>query len=329
MSQMPPRQRMFVPPDTDTGKFRFGRILDEAIDDYHKHPAISKTKIDIFRQSPKLFYKRFVTGEIPPDPPTEALIVGQAVDNLVLEGREEFEKRFVLIPENAPSRPSTRTLNAKKRTPQSQANVDWWAEFQEKHKGKQTITGEQMETVEACVRSLEQHDTFQSLIRGGVSQHSFRLAGSHYAIQCRPDRFVEDGNEASKGEPIILDLKTIQELPADQPDHISRHICDWGYHRGSYLYPEIVSTVMKWKDFRPRFVFAFVEKQEPFAVRCVEIDRSAKEIAEREVRGSLHQLKECFEKSIWPFHWEQELTEVELPGYYVRRTADLEGGLWG
>mgnify|MGYP001573056054 CR=1 FL=1 len=93
-------------------EWAYGRIVGEEIERYHSCSAISRTKLMVFRQSPRQYWKDFVAKTVPKPEPTEALIIGQAVDTLALEGQEEFSRRFVSLPEGAPRRPTSRQLNA-------------------------------------------------------------------------------------------------------------------------------------------------------------------------------------------------------------------------
>ena len=47
----------------------YGKIYDEPIEAYHGGDAVSKSRLDIFRYSPRLYWKRFVAKMLPQDPP--------------------------------------------------------------------------------------------------------------------------------------------------------------------------------------------------------------------------------------------------------------------
>lgn len=321
--------------------WEYGKVLDESIDRYHECPAISKTKLGVFIQSPKLFWKTFVAKTIPKEEPSEALIIGQAVDTLSLEGPEEFARRFSVVDASAPKRPTAAQLaivavgqldskgKPKKPSEAAMRSVSFWADWNEANKGKMPLDAGQEELVKRCADALHSNDDFAKLMAGGTSQVTFRVKGEHVSLQCRPDRWCEEGGELTDGMPAILDVKTIQELPADDfdpamEDHLPRHIAKFGYHLGSFLYPEIVANVMKYQDgFRPKFILCFVEKTEPFAVTCRPMDDTAIDVGERVCRDAIHKLVRCVQTNEWPEKWCKQLATVGLPPYFVRKA--LEG----
>lgn len=331
--------------------YRFGEILDEPLADYHASDCLSKTKLDCFRQSPLLYWKKFVVKTIPKDPPGEALIIGQGVDTLTLEGPEAFAERFAVVPNDAPKRPTANQRaivgggevdakgKPKKPSAAALASVAFWDAYEAENKGKQPLNSDQEALVKRCADALHSDETFEMLMKGGTSQVTFRMQGEHISVQCRPDRWCPDGNELTKGLPCILDVKTIGELEADQTDdsqslkpgeqhvedHLPGHIRNFGYHRGAFLYRETVSAIRRYKDFRPAFILCFVEKQEPHAVTCRPVSDLAIDIGERETRDSVNKLIWCIRNKTWPQWWNRPMEAVGLPEFYVRQALKKYG----
>lgn len=335
-----PFPKMVDLPIGESNAMRFGKLTDEPIGDYHACGAISKSKIDVFRDSPRLFQMRFITGEIPPEK-TEALLIGGAVDCLALEGPEAFAKRFVTEPEGAPKYPSKAQFNAKKPSPETLNAIAFWTAFDEANKGKETLNAKQWALVKRCADALHANATFAKLFAGAECQVTFRIRGDRFAMQCRPDLWLEQGCELTDGKPCIPDVKTIAELPADNPEHLMRHIGDYGYHRAAYIYPEIVAAVMKarakteaerefWETFRPQFLLVFVEKREPHAVIVRTVDEIARDVGEREVGDALAKLRRCLAEKHWPESWDEPLAPLGLSSWYVRRALEnTESNLFG
>lgn len=336
---------------TGLSLYRFGKILDEPIDFYHSTDCVSKTRLDTFIQSPLLYWKKHVAKILPKEESTEALIIGQAVDTLALEGPDEFAKRFSVVPNDAPKRPTAaqRAILAggevdskgrpKKPSEAALRSVVFWDAYALENKGKTALTSDQEALVKRCGDALHSDEWFQMLMAGGQSQVTFRLEGRYAALQCRPDRWLPAGNELTKGLPCILDLKTIAELPADQlpnyamlnpeeshvEDHLPRHIASFGYHRSAYWYREVVAAVEKMGDYRPPFILCFVEKEEPHAVNCRPVDAVSVGIGERQVRTAMNRMIECIRTKKWPAYWNRPTEEVGLPPYYVRQALNAYG----
>lgn len=319
--------------------YRFGRIEDESIDFYHATDCMSKTKLDCFIQSPNLYWRKHVVKTLPKEEPSEALIIGQAVDTLALEGPEAFAKRFADIPIDAPRKPTTKQRAMEKRTPAAKLSIEFWDSWNETNRGKMPLTSDQMALVQRCADSLHSDEWFQMLMTGGKSQVTFRLEGRYVSLQCRPDRWCPEGNELVGAKPCILDLKTIGEMPADQvpnyatlepennhvEDHLPKHIANFGYHRSAWWYREVVAAVEKMGDYRPPFILCFVEKVEPYAVSCRVVDEVALGVADREIQTAMRRLVDCIRTGRWPHYWNKPTASVGLPGYYVRQVLNTYG----
>lgn len=307
---------------------RFGRLVDEPIEDYHAAPVLSKTKIDTFRRSPRYFQGLYITGEFEREE-TAALRFGSALDALAIEGQAEFERRFAVVPDDAPRRPTVkqRAMFApgatRKPTPAAARSVAFWDAFDQANKGKTALTEEEADLARLLAEKLAANETFAALRQGCLAQITYRLRGDRFAVQVRPDLINETGKgppeKLARGAPYIIDVKTISELPQDEPDFLPRHVAEFGYHRGAYLYPEMVSAINRWGDFRPQFILALIEKKEPYAVMVKPVDGLAAEIGEVEIREAMDRLGRCLETNTWPETWEEPMTPVSLPQYYIRR----------
>lgn len=314
----------------EANAYRFGKLLDESIEEYHNCGALSKTKLDVFRDSPRLYRKRFITRELPREG-GEALLIGSAVDALALEGPDAFNARFILVPDEAPKKPSSRQINAKNPSPETVEAIAFWQRFAAEAKGKEILTDKQAALVQRCADALHGNKEFARFMQFGHSQVTFRIRGDRFAMQCRPDRWLEEGCDLTDGVPAILDLKTIESLPGDEPDHLPRHIGNFGYHRAAYIYRELVATVMGYPEYhRPPFILAFVEKREPHAVLFRTMDDESIKIGEKEVGESLTRIRRCLAEDYWPESWEAPLSPVGLTGFYKKRANEnTDGGLWG
>lgn len=310
--------------------YEFGKIFGEDNAIYHACEALSRTKLEVFRKSPLLYWKTYIAKTIPKES-SDALVVGQAVDTLALEGPDAFSAKFTTTPEEAPKRPTIAQRNAIKKSPAALKSIEFWEAFDLANKGKLLLTDKQVDTVKHCADALHSSKTFQKLLVGNKTQVTFRLKGSTVSMQCRPDIWCEDGNEFSDGMPCIVDLKTIAELPADDDEFLPRHIQKFGYFRGAFLYPEIVANIEKYKSgWRPPFILAFVEKEEPYAVSCRLVDATAIACGEKQVRRSMEQLVECLKSGIWPEWWNEDMAPVGLTQYYLRKEMgdDDRSSIW-
>lgn len=313
----------------------FGKIVGEPIDVYHGQAGdcISSTRLKTFMRSALLYWKLHVAKTLPKPEKTPALIFGSAVDTLTFDGPDAFNRAFILEPEDAPKRPTKAQLNAAKPSPAAVASMTFWSQFDKYAAGKEVLAKEDMDTVKRCVDALHSNKTFAEMLAAGKSQVTFRLKGQPFNTQVRPDLWLEEGCDFTRGESTITDLKTIVELPCDDADFLPRHVLNFGYHLSAFLYREVVATVLGYKPgFRPRFYLTFVEKQEPFAVVTRQVDEVALLVAEKELRLAIERLTACMNSNHWPDTWDEPGAPISVPDYYVRKVLGNQtpnSNLWG
>lgn len=285
---------------------RFGCIPDESLAEYHACSAISKTKLDTFRAHPDLYRKIYITKETQRPAPTEAMLFGQRAGCYIMEGEGAFFERYFVV-------------GASKQDA-----------LMARLGGKEPVTDKDLQVIRSMAAALRRNEHFVQLTSRGRPEVTFRIPGHHFAVQVRPDWWNDEGCELTDGYPVIVDLKTIKELPQDDDEYLGRHIAEYGYHRSGFLYPQITKEALGWKaDLpRPRFFLAFVEKQEPFATEVVEPDEMAVEVGERQVTDSLRKLRRCIETGIWE-EPRKGVRKVKLPGYYIRRSVGQTEAYFG
>lgn len=290
---------------------RFGCIPDESLETYHACEAVSKTKLDTFRKSAELYRKTHLAKEIPRREATPAMLFGQQLGCYELEGVKAWSERYYTLPEGLGNRSAADKAT---RATLEAANI-----------GKSSVDLEDMKVMIQMHLSLRKNPTYRQLVSTGIPEVTFRVPGRLFPVQVRPDWWNEAGCEITDGYPYIVDLKTIAKLPKDDPDHLSRHIAEYGYHRSAYLYPKIVAMALKWKPDLPppRFFLAFIEKEEPYSCEVVELTDTDVDIGRLEVTGSLQKLTRCMETGIW-IEPQDKPHVVSLPGYYVRRALDSQ-----
>jgi PDDEXK-like domain of unknown function (DUF3799) len=85
--------------------------------------------------------------------PTESLLLGAALDCLMLNGNS-FDRHFAVVPGDAPARPTTRTRNAKKPAPASLEAIEYWDKFLAGAEGKQILSAGQYAAVVRMQQSI-------------------------------------------------------------------------------------------------------------------------------------------------------------------------------
>ncbi len=297
-----------------------GRIESENIAFYHAAPAVSVSKLKVFRHSPALYHGRFISGKIAAPDATPALLFGSAAGSLILEGREVFNSQYYVVPKGV----------GRQRTADKAIREALEAE----NPGKSEISFEDAAKLEQMNTNVLEHRFAGQLLAACKPEITWRVKGDTFHVQVRTDSWSDEGCALTNGEPFICDLKTLPALPDDEPETISKQIAEYFYHGQAWTYREIVSTVMKFPaEFRPRFFFIFVEKAPPFSVQVVELDDVALDLAYRQVKDTMERLKWCHAHNRWPLTWadtwQEKVPSVSLPHYYVKREMGEESrAIW-
>lgn len=155
--------------------------------EYRAHPGLSSTDIKRMAQS-MAHYKYF--HDNPENKDTPALQFGRAYHKYCLEPYD-FYNEFAVAP------------NVNRRT---KAGKEEWEEFVEENKGKEVISEEMYETIDAMRNALYSTPFAKKLIYGEHEKSFFWTdEESGFECKCRPDSFGKVG-----GQPICVDLKTCQ-----------------------------------------------------------------------------------------------------------------------
>lgn len=129
-------------------------------------------------------------------------------------------------------------------------------------------------------------------------------------IQCkgRVDRLAI----LSSGEVVAVDLKTTSGPLT--PDHISKTVANFGYHRQSAWY---VHGLAEQGLAVNAFVFIFVQTTAPFLCTAVTLDAEAEALGRRECEMAARIYRNCKRDNVWP-SYSQDVEEVGLPLWYDR-----------
>lgn len=313
-----------------------GVIHGEPIDVYHATDAWSKSKLDVFRKLPLLAFQKFVEKSIPREPMSDAFRIGQGAHALTLEGEEAYAAGFVIVPEDAPSKPTQRQREAKKPSDDTKAAIEWWDNFDKVNAGKVVIPSTDDPINRAIRSSVHSHPLASLLLgNGGEAEVTHRVKTDRYLIQCRPD-FLNAKNGASRalvdalrkdqiymdvGEPYACDFKTVDSLSEFDFSNFLRNFAAYGYHRQGPFYRGVIKDAANVSV--DRFFFIAAEKKPPFQTVVYLPDDDANATGWQETVESLQRLNDCYDTGVWP-GMPTGVRVVKLPTWYKSK----EGGAW-
>lgn len=266
-----------------------GIYTDLSNDQYHADPAISRSRIMTFRESPYKYWAEYENPEHLKLKPlmgkTEPLIFGNAFHTMMLEP-DLFYDLFAVKPEGI----DKRTIKGKK-------------EYEEYliAKGNRTeLSMDKIYLLHLMREAIEKHPEALALIQGAQYESSYfwRDANTGLMCKCRPD--ILHGN-------MIVDLKTIQSASSR---YYQREMVERGYHIQAAMIRE--GVYQNTGVDIPNVVNICIEKVYPYEIGIKIISESALEAGKKAFFETLIDLNSRMRDNIFPSY---QTEFVELPAW--------------
>lgn len=265
--------------------------------DYHAHPAVSKSHLDLVARSPRHYWQRYLNPEAVPPEPTPAMVVGSAVHTRVLEP-ERYQLEYLVEPSDAPKRPTATQRNAAKPSPATIEAIQFWDAFDAQAAKKTILTREQDALAAAVAAAVWEHPAAALVLGkpGKVEQSYFWTdEATGERCKCRPDWH-------SDCRRLVVDLKTTEDA---SPAAFARSIHKFRYHVQANWYQRPFPEA-------EQFVFIAVEKSPPYLcavyVATPEMIAAGGRVADRD----LTRLAECRAADEWP-GYSDVIMPIDLP----------------
>jgi len=264
--------------------------------EYHAHPAISKSHLDLVAKSPLHYWSRYVDPNRVPTEPTAAMVLGSAVHTHVLE-LDTWDSNYCVAPEGID-----------RRTKMGKAE---WEVFTTASQGRTVLSRSDADLVMRMGQSVFKHPAAAALLAmPGVAESTWMWTDESTGLQCkcRPDWLTDDGK-------YMVDLKTTEDA---SPAGFRRSIGTYRYHCQASHYLEGVQQAT---GQRPeQFLFLCVEKKPPYAVAVYAIDADAVAAGAEAARRDLDTLAIAKAADVWPGYSDQ-VESIGLPAW-MRPKAD-------
>ncbi len=252
------------------------------------------------------------------DPETDAFDFGHGLHHAVLEPHL-VDKLYAILPPGAPNRPSSRQINAKRPSPETVAQIDWWADFNNIHGGKTILDAKEYDAIRGMVDSMRN----QVLVIPQSSGKPIKIKGGELFDLCEKEvtlRWVDERTGVKCKARADLSCKELQfggdvKSTIDaSPEGFARAVTRYRYHQQHVHYTDGAKACgAPWGNF---FFFA-CEKARPHVPAVYHIPAMAEERG-RELRDrALDKLKKCLDSGRWS-GYSETITELVLPvwAYY-------------
>lgn len=242
----------------------------ETNESYHSNPAIGSTLL-------KNISKKSMLHALTEEKETsDAMELGKALHAAILEP-ETFASSVYVIPSNAPKKPTSAQLKAKKPSEDAMVSILFWKKIEVETKGMIVITSEQMKQVEGMVAALKGHSRVPGMLTGGESEYSYYTQDEETGLmlKCRPD--ISNAGA-------LIDLKTSFDASING---FTQACINQRYHVQAAYYLDVFNKANGTNY--DAFYFIAVEPEAPHGVGVFQMDEAAIALGRSIYRKALNQ----------------------------------------
>lgn len=231
-------------------------------------------------------------------PESKSKEFGSVLDCLALTPCD-WPRRFCVLPEDAPRRPSDRQRNAKKPSPETLAAIEWWDDFNESTKGCEIITPAVNASVHVALKRLENEEHIWSFLTAGHNQawvkgsYADKATGLVIPTKALID-IVPDRDHPIYGE-MLGDLKTTRNAA---PRQFARDCYNYRYHMAAAWYLDHWNAATG--EERTEFVHVVVENYAPHECRMPVLSQRFLQYGRLLYQKALSVYCQCLSTGVWP-----------------------------
>lgn len=287
-------------------------------DEYHACPEFSSSQLKDILRSSAHFHSNNILKENERET-KKHLDFGTLAHTLFLEP-EQFENEFIVLPEDAPRKPTETMLNAKKPSQETVEKIEWWDRFNAEHGSKIIITNELMEGAKRIANNLRGLSSYQLMQdHYGMAEASIFFTDPVYGLnlRVRPDYHIVPCEEFKNG--LLFDVKTTTDA---RPFKFMRSCADFGYDISAAMYREGFQQHYGTAE-KPEFIFLVAESSAPFNVKHYRASDLFLSIGERRYSKAKELLAESLLIDKWN-GYSTELEDISLPQYMLNQAIENE-----
>ena len=268
----------------------------------------SRSDLQLILRSPAHYYAARRDPDRPVDDNTPAKRAGKILHTCILEP-DKFDKRFVVVPEDAPRRPSITQRNAKNPSGDTLFAIDWWDSFNHNNQDREIIGSDEWDKYHKISKAVRTHPEISGWMAEGYAEVTIIAKDEETGLLCRarPD-FVTALNQMT----IMLDLKSAEDA---RPDAFMKSAWNYGYFHQHIWYRDCFEKATGAPP--DLFLLAPFEKEPPYAVKLYEPAEDSLERASQDNRRALRLLADCLEKNQWP-SYSTDIERLHMPAWVTK-----------
>ena len=276
-------------------------------EEYHAVDAVSASGLRVFARSAWHYRNRA------PITPTRPMLRGTLAHCALLEP-DAMAERYVVVPEDAPKRPTDAQWNAKKSSESSEAAKAWWRDWQQRAGLRDIISAEDYAVCKLQLDAIRAVPELAELLASGAGEVSIFWIDPATRLYCkaRIDWLHINGKSAR-----IVELKsTADESPAAFGRTAAR--MKYELQRAHYIDAVKIGARLKVEDF----TFAAVTSAPP--VLAVPYDLTDEMVAQAsdERAELMERLAWCKANNTWPAYGAGKQL-LDYPAY-AKRSAEVD-----
>jgi hypothetical protein len=263
-----------------------GVVYDMPLEQYLAVDALSASGLRLLARSPWHYRNRV---EIDPTP---SMLRGTLAHCAVLEP-DAMASRYVVLPADAPRKPSKTQWAAKNPSADSVEAMRWWNDFKTSNAGRELVAFEDYAITELQLRAVKNCPELATILRSGRGEVSVFWIDQATGLYCkaRPDWLNLDDPRAV----VPMDLKTCMD---ESPSGFGRAAARLRYDLQAAHYTAGIEAALRTKV--ERFVFGAVTNKPPVLAVPYTLTDEMRDQGRDERRALIERLAWCQRENEWP-----------------------------
>jgi exodeoxyribonuclease VIII len=277
--------------------------------EYRADPGINASLLKAVDRSPA--YALHLADQ-PSDKP--CFTDGRAIHSEVLEP-DHFDARYIVVPDDAPRKPTKAQWGAKKPSSESMEAMLYWDELNSTAAGRSIIGADDYEMYRGITDAVWSHAGARTLLEAkGYAEASMFSDCPVTGIRqkCRWDKLLED-------MPVGIDLKSTTDASAEGFQHALKKF-GWGIQDAHYS----ATFNALFEQELEAFLFICVEKTPPYLVQIHRIEEDDRALLRLRRDQLMLKTQQCRTSGIWP-GYSSQIQTTRLSGYH-RNTLSAQIG---